>query len=122
MRRAIALKKREPWMLDNFGNILEEAGYYQEAYDNYKLAAEYEPYDTEFRTDLANLAVKMNKVDEAIKLFTQLKIEVSDQYNILHQEEQATVDQAEKNKLQLEKVPYRKSYDYYTEMLEKLKK
>lgn len=120
MKKAISLKKKEPWMLDTYGNILEEAGRLEEAYTYYGLAAKYEPNDPEFRNDLANVCMKLKKYDEARDLYIQLKKESNELYSLLASQEMQASEESEKQKYRQEKEPYLKSLNYYTEMLERI--
>lgn len=120
MTKAISLKKKEPWMLDNYANILEQAGQFDQAYSNYKLAVQYEPNDPEFRMDLANLCKKMGRNDEAISLFTDLKKETQEQYQILKQQEDLAETKEEKLRFFQEKEPYQKSLDYINKAIQEL--
>ena len=132
MKRAISLKQGEPWILDNYGNILEEAGENQLALEQYQLAVKYEPNDPEYRTDLANICLKMqkdicfvkdNKVNiSTLDIYRDLQEEAQWQYQMLKDQEANAEQEEDKKRFSIQKEVYLKKYNFASDMVKNLSK
>lgn len=131
MRKAISFKKKDPWMLDNFGNILEQAGELEEAYKQYELAVNFEPNDPEYRTDLANICLKLKKDPcivvngkkiKTVEVYRDLREEALEQYQILDEQEKYSTSETDKARFKQEKEKYLKAHNFNSDMVGILEK
>ena len=80
---------------------------FDKAYDQYRKAVEIEPYDPEYRIDLANICLKIKKTPcikldrdiSTLDLYKDIRDEALDQINMLSEQEKSAETDKQKQKI-----------------------